>query len=118
MLTRSNEYQNFKVDPLRVQNNQKLKSSTVEFFSDKLLSAPTKSNPGPLDLKLDDLPLEQGEECFWAQKFRYFKYLYFALIYLSFLAQKLYSSWSGVERMSSNPKVLGLNLGWGRQKFI
>ena len=39
--TQANDYQNLKVDTLRVQNNRKLKSYTVEFFSGKFLSAPT-----------------------------------------------------------------------------
>ena len=39
--TQANDYQNLKVDTLRVQNNRKLKSYTVEFFSGKFLTAPT-----------------------------------------------------------------------------
>ena len=39
--TQANDYQNLKVDTLRVQNNRKLKSYTVEFFSGKFLSSPT-----------------------------------------------------------------------------
>ena len=40
--TQANDYQNLKVDTLRVQNNRKLKSYTVEFFSGKFLSAPSE----------------------------------------------------------------------------
>ena len=39
--TQANDYQNLKVDTLRVQNNRKLKSYTVEFFSGKFLSVIT-----------------------------------------------------------------------------
>ena len=36
-----NDHPNLKVDTLSIQNNRKLKSYTVEFFSGKFLSAPT-----------------------------------------------------------------------------
>ena len=37
-----NDHPNLKVDTLSIQNDGKLKSYTVEFFSDKFLSAPTE----------------------------------------------------------------------------
>ena len=40
--TQAKEYQKLKVDTLSIQNSRKLKSYTVEFFSDKFLSAPTE----------------------------------------------------------------------------
>ena len=40
VITQAKDYQNLKVDTRRVQNNYELKSSTVEFFSHKFLSAP------------------------------------------------------------------------------
>ena len=47
------------VKTLRVQNNYRLKSSMVEFFSDKFLSVPTPgfelTTPLPPDLKSDAL---------------------------------------------------------------
>ena len=43
--TQAKEYQNLKVDTLRIQNSRKLKSYMVEFYSGKFLSAPTGIRP-------------------------------------------------------------------------
>ena len=70
--TQAKDYQNLKVDTLRVQNNRKLKSYTVEIFWVRFWGVPYQDlNPGPLDWQTETLPLSYRGGGIFRQKFNY-----------------------------------------------